>query len=99
MISSQLPPEQCGKPKTCAIIFKKCLISGSQIKELQMKELKIVPTFLARILGDDVFRKILKWGSEAMKFYSVHINFSWIDQQQQFFSVSVTKIKLYKYNL
>ena len=57
MISSQFPTEQCGKPKTCAIIFKKCLISGSQIKELQMKELKIVPTFLARILGHDVFRK------------------------------------------
>ena len=67
MISSQLPPERCGKPKTCAIIFKKCLISGSQIKELQMKELKIVPTFLARMLRDDVFRKIEKWGSEAMK--------------------------------
>ena len=68
MVSSQLPPEQCGKPKTCAIIFKKFFISGSQIKELQMKEIKIVPMFLARILRDDVFRKIEKWGSEAMKF-------------------------------
>ena len=58
MISSQLPPEQCGKPKTCAIIFKKYLISGSQMKELKMKELKIVATFLARILGHEVFRKI-----------------------------------------
>ena len=68
MISSQLPTEQCGKPKTYAIIFKKYLISGSEIKELQMKELKIVPTFLARFLRHDVFRKISKWGSEAMKF-------------------------------
>ena len=39
-------------------MFKKCLISGSQIKELQMKEVQIVPTLLARILGHDVFKKI-----------------------------------------